>query len=153
TFQELDVYGMSIITAIVARHPETDKNVHLQTIEAIEAQFDAAVNHFGFDGMKTGMLFSKEVIDLVSHLIEKNKVSQLIVDPVMVGKLKSKLLKDDAIEALKNKLIPQAKMITPNMTEASILLDDRPIDTVEDLKEAAIDLHDSGARYILIKGG
>lgn len=153
TFQELDVYGTSVITAIVARHPETDKNVHLQTIEAIEAQFDIAVNQFGFDGMKTGMLFSKEVIDLIAQLIKTNNVEQLIVDPVMVGKLNSKLLKDDAIESLKTKLIPRAKMITPNMTEASILLDDRPISTVDDLKKAAIDLRQLGAQHILVKGG
>src|SRR5690625_3144671 len=125
TFQELDVYGMSVITAIVAPHPKTKKNVHLQTIEAIEAQFYAAINQLGFDGMKTGMLFSKEIIELVSRLVKENKVSQLVVDPVMVGKLDSKLLKDDAIEVLKTKLIKQAKMITPNMTEASILLNDR----------------------------
>lgn len=153
TFQELNVYGMSVVTAIVARHPVTNKNVHIQTLEAIEAQFDAAVNHFGFDGMKTGMLFSKEVIDLVAQLIRKNNIKQLIVDPVMVGKLNSKLLKDDAIELLKTQLIPEAKMITPNMTEASILLNDRSISTVDDIKQAAIDLHELGARYILVKGG
>lgn len=153
TFQELNMYGMSVITAIVARHPKTNKNVHIQSLEAIEAQFDTAVNQFGFDGMKTGMLFSKEVIDLVARLIKENNIEQLIVDPVMVGKLNSKLLKDDAIEALKTKLIPIAKMITPNMTEASILLNDRPITTVDDLKTAAVDLHQFGADYILVKGG
>lgn len=153
TFQELDMYGMSVVTAIVARHPKTNKNVHIQSTEAIEAQFHVAVNEFGIDGMKTGMLFSKEIIELIAYLIKENDINQLVVDPVMVGKLNSKLLRDDAIEALKSKLIKEAKIITPNMVEASILLNDRKLDTVADLKEAAIDLHELGAKYVLVKGG
>ncbi len=154
TFQELGVYGMTIVTAIVARHPKTNQNVHKQTIEAIEAQFSTAINQVNaFDGMKTGMLFSKEIIEKVTELISYYNIERVVVDPVMVGKHQSKLLKDDAISALKNKLIPVAKMITPNMTEASILLGDRKLKTVDDLKQAAIDLHELGAAYVLVKGG
>lgn len=153
TFQELDVYGMSVITAIVARHPETGKNVHQQPLDAIEAQFATAQSQIGFEALKTGMLFSKEVIDRVAQLIASTSIEHIVVDPVMVGKLDSKLLKDDAIIALKEKVIPLATVITPNMTEASILLDDRPLKTVADLKQAAIDLHDLGADYVLVKGG
>lgn len=153
TFQELDVYGMSVVTAIVGRHPQTGKNVHPQTMEAIEAQFATAQAQVGFDALKTGMLFSKEVIERTAELIESAEIDHVIVDPVMVGKLDSKLLKDDAIHALKEKLIPLSTVITPNMTEASILLDDRPLQTVADLKQAAIDLHELGAEYVLVKGG
>lgn len=153
TFQEFDVYGMSVITAIVGRHPETDKNVHPQTIEAIEAQFATAEQQVNFDALKTGMLFSKEVIETTAKLISRTNIEHIVVDPVMVGKLDSKLLKDDAIEALKEKLIPLASVITPNMTEASILLNNRPLKTVADLKQAAIDLHDLGPAYVLVKGG
>lgn len=153
TFQELDVYGMSVITAIVGRHPETNKNVHPQTVEAIEAQFATAKMQVGFDALKTGMLFSKEVIEKTAELIAHSDIKDIVVDPVMVGKLDSKLLKDDAIEALKEKLIPLSTVITPNMTEASILLNDRPLNTVDDLKQAAIDLHDLGPDFVLVKGG
>lgn len=153
TFQELDVYGMSVLTAIVARHPTTDKNVHPQSLEAIEAQFATAKRQVGFDGLKTGMLFSVEVIELVAQLIEETTIPNIVVDPVMVGKLDSKLLEDEAIFALKEKLIPLATVITPNMPEASILLDDRPLKDVDDLKQAAIDLHELGSTYVLVKGG
>ncbi|AIF42336.1 bifunctional hydroxymethylpyrimidine kinase/phosphomethylpyrimidine kinase [Virgibacillus sp. SK37] len=153
TFQELDVYGMSVITAIVGKHPETNKNVHPQTIEAIEAQFATAMYQVGADGLKTGMLFSKSVIEKTVELINKSRIENVIVDPVMVGKLDSKLLEDDAIDALKEKLIPMATIITPNIPEASILLNDREIATVEDLKQAAIDLHALGSKYVLVKGG
>src|SRR5690625_3519829 len=106
TFQELDVYGMSVVTAIVGRHPETKKNVHSQTIEAIEAQFATANMQVGFDALKTGMLFSKEVIEKTAELLASIDITDIVVDPVMVGKLDSKLLKDDAIEALKDMMIP-----------------------------------------------
>lgn len=153
TFQELDVYGMSVVTAIVGRHPETDKNVHPQTIEAIEAQFDTAMKQVGTDGLKTGMLFSKEVIETAAGLIGNSSIENIVVDPVMVGKLDSKLLEDDAIEALKTKLIPNATIITPNMPEASFLLDGRRIDTIDGLKKAAVELQQLGAKYVLVKGG
>lgn len=153
TFQELDVYGMSVVTAIVGRHPETDKNVHPQTIEAIEAQFDTAMKQVGTDGLKTGMLFSKEVISTIANLIRGSNINAVVVDPVMVGKLDSKLLAEDAIEALKKKLIPLATIITPNIPEASFLLDDRPIQDVSDLKQAAVDLYSLGAKFVLVKGG
>ncbi|RKQ30874.1 bifunctional hydroxymethylpyrimidine kinase/phosphomethylpyrimidine kinase [Oceanobacillus halophilus] len=153
TFQELDVYGMSIITAIVGRHPETNKNVHAVSIEAIEAQFATAIKQVGVDGLKTGMLFSKEVIETVAGLLKRSGVERIVVDPVMIGKMNSKLLEDDAIEALKTKLIPLATIITPNVPEASVLLEDRPLHTIEDLQKAAVDLHQLGAPNVLVKGG
>ena len=153
TFQELDVYGMSVLTAIVARHPITDKNVHPQSLEAIEAQFATANRQVGFDGLKTGMLFSTDVIERVAQLIQDTTIPNIVVDPVMVGKLDSKLLEEEAILALKEKLLPLATIITPNMPEASILLDDRPLKSVDDLKQAAIELHELGPKYVLVKGG
>src|SRR5699024_696827 len=85
TFQELGVYGMTIVTAIVARHPETNLNVHKQTIEAIEAQFSTAINQVNaLDGMKTGMLFSKEIIEKVTELISYYNLERVVVDPVIV---------------------------------------------------------------------
>lgn len=153
TFQELDAYGMSVVTAIVGRHPVTDKNVHPMTIEAIEAQFATAMKQVGMDGVKTGMLFSKEVIEKVAELLSDSSIEHIVVDPVMVGKLDSKLLEDEAIEALKKKLIPLAEIITPNMPEASFLLDDRELTNVDDLYQAAKDLHELGANYVLVKGG
>lgn len=154
TFQEFQTYGMSIVTAIVSLHPETKKNIHLQTIEAIEAQFDTAMRQVGADVLKTGMLFSIDVIKRVSELIQNRPEQiELVVDPVMVGKLDSKLLEDDAIKALKEKLLPQATIMTPNMPESSILLGGRKLSSVEDLKQAAIDLYKLGSRYVLVKGG
>lgn len=153
TFQELDVYGMSIVTAIVGRHPKTDKNVHVLTIEAIEAQFDTAMKQVGADALKTGMLFSKDIIERVAELIKESTIPNVVVDPVMIGKLDSKLLAEDAIEVLMSELIPQATIITPNMPEASVLLGGRQLNHVDDLKTAAVDIHNLGSKYVLVKGG
>lgn len=153
TFQELDVYGMSVVTAIVARHPTTNQNVHPQTLEAIEAQYATAMNQVGLDALKTGMLFSKEVIVKTGEMIRQAATDYHVIDPVMVGKLDSKLLQDDAIEAMKQELFPFATIITPNMPEASFLLGERELNSVTDLKQAAIDLHKLGPRYVLVKGG
>ncbi|MFD2627257.1 bifunctional hydroxymethylpyrimidine kinase/phosphomethylpyrimidine kinase [Oceanobacillus kapialis] len=153
TFQELDVYGMSVLTAIVSRHPKTDKNVHLQTIEAIEAQFATAIKQVGVDGIKIGMLFSEEIIKTVAGLLEDTSYKYLVVDPVMVGKMNSKLLEDEAIRTLMEQLVPMATIITPNVPEASLLLNGRDIDSVQDLKQAAIDLYALGCQNVLVKGG
>src|SRR5699024_2443196 len=117
TLQEQDVYGMAVETAIIGRHPVKNNNGHPHTMEAIEAQFDTAKQKIGFEALKTGMLFSKDVIETTAELIKGASIEHIVVDPVMVGKLDSKLLQDDAIEALKKHLIPQATVITPNMTE------------------------------------
>lgn len=153
TFQELDVYGMSVVTAIVGKHPETGKNVHPQTIEAIEAQFSTLNRQVGMDGVKTGMLFSKEVIGTVARLLREAVAEHIVVDPVMVGKLDSQLLADDAIDKLRDELIPMAEIITPNVPEASLLLGGRNLESVEDLKQAAMDLYQLGAGNVLVKGG
>ncbi|MBA4536536.1 bifunctional hydroxymethylpyrimidine kinase/phosphomethylpyrimidine kinase [Bacillus aquiflavi] len=153
TFQERDVFGMSAITAIVAPHPITRSGIFPQSIEAIEAQYYTAVNDIGIDALKTGMLFSEEVILRVAELLEEKKFENLVVDPVIIGKMGSQLLKDDAVNAMKEKLFPLAKMITPNMPEAAKLLNILELKSINDMKEAAIELHKLGPHYVLIKGG
>src|SRR5699024_11909919 len=76
TFQELDVYGMSVVTAIVGRHPKTNKNVHPMTLEAIEAQFSTAMQQVGTDALKTGMIFSKEVDRKSAEMITRIEIER-----------------------------------------------------------------------------
>lgn len=153
TFHEVGVYGMSTITAIVGRHPKTNKNVYPIELEAIEAQFATAVSRNSINAVKTGMLFSQEVIKLVAYLLKTSDVPSPVVDPVMIGKLDSKLLNDDAIETMQAEIFPLAELITPNMSEASVLLGDRKIESITDLEHAAIDLHTQGPQYVIVKGG
>lgn len=157
TFQELDVFGMSAITAIVANHPRTKQGIFPQTIEAIEAQVYTALQDIGVDALKTGMLFTEEIINHTATWLadaqKAKEIDKIVVDPVMIGKMGSALLKDEAIEALKSKLIPMATVITPNMPEAARLLNMNELTTVAELKEAAKHLHQLGPDYVLVKGG
>lgn len=153
TFEELDVYGMSVITAIVANNSTTEKGIFTNSLEAIEAQFYASFEHVGIDALKTGMLFTKDIIERTAELIKQADVPHVVVDPVMIGKMGSQLLKDDAIDTLVDTLFPLSTVITPNLHEAIRLTGKTKIETVEDMKEAARELYKLGPAYILIKGG
>ena len=153
TFQELDVFGMTAITAIVAQHPSMKKGVFPQSLDAIEAQVYTALHDIGADAIKTGMLFTEEVIIKVAGWIEESGVSNIVVDPVMIGKMGSALLEENAMDAMKTRLLPLATVITPNMPEAAWLLGIDQLKTVEELKKAAQALHLLGPKYVLVKGG
>ncbi|SDK29380.1 bifunctional hydroxymethylpyrimidine kinase/phosphomethylpyrimidine kinase [Sediminibacillus albus] len=153
TFQERDVYGMAAITAMVANNTITKQGIFTHSLEAVEAQYYTAAEKVGFDAVKTGMLFTKEIISLVAGLLEKGPTKKIVVDPVMIGKMGSQLLRDDAIELMKEKLIPLAWVITPNLHEAERLLECGPIDTTAAMREAAKQLYQLGPEYVLVKGG
>ncbi|WP_077624105.1 bifunctional hydroxymethylpyrimidine kinase/phosphomethylpyrimidine kinase [Sediminibacillus massiliensis] len=153
TFQERDVYGMAVVTAIVAKNPVTESSIFTSDLEAVEAQFHAANESVGFDAVKTGMLFTKEIIEKTAELLSNHTPPQLVVDPVMIGKMGSQLLRDDAIEAMKERIFPLASLITPNLHEAEKILDMGNINTLQAMKEAAKELHEFGPDYVLVKGG
>lgn len=153
TFQELDVFGTTAVTAIVAENPRTKQRVFPQAVDAIEAQVHTALEDIGADAIKTGMLFTEEIITKTAEWIAASGVENIIVDPVMIGKVGSVLLREDAIESMKTKLLPLATIITPNMPEAAELLGMDALETPEALKEAARQLHAFGPKYVLVKGG
>ncbi|OZM57670.1 bifunctional hydroxymethylpyrimidine kinase/phosphomethylpyrimidine kinase [Lottiidibacillus patelloidae] len=153
TFQERDVFGMSAITAITAQNTLGVHGVYPQTLEAIEKQIDVVLSDIGADSVKTGMLFSKEIIELVSRLLKDYKVENIVVDPVMIAKGGAKLLQDEAIEALKKHLLPQATVITPNLPEACAILGWSDINSTEAMEEAALELYKLGAKNVVVKGG
>ncbi len=152
TFQELGAYGMSAITAVTSQNTLGVHGVHPLPIEHIIGQMDAIGDDLGVDALKTGMLFSGEVINTVSERIAHYGWTNLVVDPVMVAKGGAKLLQDEAIQALKESLIPLTTVITPNLPEAEIITD-REINSLDDIKEAAKTLTEMGAQTVVIKGG
>lgn len=153
TFQELGVYGFAAITAINAKHPAKEKSLYILPLDAIEAQLLVINEQNDLDAIKTGMLFSKEIIELVSDWLANTSARHIVVDPVICGKFGSPLLQTDAMEALKTKVIPQATIITPNMPEASYLLGGKEIGSISDMQDAARDLLQLGPEYVLVKGG
>lgn len=145
-------YGMTVITALTAQNTVGVNGIFPVPVEFVSAQLEAVLSDIGTDAVKIGMLFSPELIRTVAEQLEKYSVRAIVLDPVMVAQSGDKLLRDDAIEALKEHLIPMATVITPNLPEASVLLD-REISTVDALEQAARDLAGIGCSNVLIKGG
>jgi hydroxymethylpyrimidine/phosphomethylpyrimidine kinase len=152
TFQELGAYGMSAITAVTAQNTLGVHGVYPVSIEGIVQQIDAIGEDLGTDALKTGMLFSDEVIEAVSERIHHYGWENIVVDPVMIAKGGAKLLQDEAIRALKEKLLPLTSVITPNIPEAEVLTEMK-ISSLDDRRKAAKQLMGMGAKAVVIKGG
>ncbi|MFK3958463.1 bifunctional hydroxymethylpyrimidine kinase/phosphomethylpyrimidine kinase [Guptibacillus hwajinpoensis] len=153
TFQEREVFGMSAITALTAQNTLGVHNVYPQSIEAVQSQLDAVLSDIGTDAVKTGMLFSSDIILGVAEKIREYQVPNLVIDPVMIAKGGASLLQKEAIRAMKEKLLPLGTIITPNIPEASELLGGDSITSVREMEEAAAALQHFGAKAVLVKGG
>lgn len=152
TFQELGVFGMSAIAAITIQNTLGVSGVYSIPTEAVIGQMDAIGSDLAPDAVKTGMLFNKEIILAVADRIVHFGWKAVVVDPVMIAKGGSELLQKEAVEALKEHLLPHALVVTPNIPEAEALTG-IPIRTMEDRREAAKRLSDCGPAYVVIKGG
>ncbi|NNU82879.1 bifunctional hydroxymethylpyrimidine kinase/phosphomethylpyrimidine kinase [Geobacillus sp. BMUD] len=152
TFQELGVFGMSAITAVTAQNTLGVQGVYPLSAEAVAAQIESVAVDLGADAVKTGMLFSAEIIRTVAEQVKKHKWERLVVDPVMIAKGGAPLLQEEAVAALKEELLPMALVVTPNIPEAEALTG-VVIRTMDDRREAARLLHRMGARYVVVKGG
>ncbi len=152
TITVLGGYGMSVITALTAQNTVGVQAVFELPVEFIEKQIDSVIGDIGADAVKTGMLSSTEIVCMVASKIKKYRLKLLVVDPVMVAKSGDSLLKEDAQNALIEKLIPLTFIITPNLSEASVLAG-FPVKDIKTMKEAAIRIYDLGAKNVLVKGG
>lgn len=152
TFLALGVHGMSAITALTAQNTVGVSAVHTSPLAFTTEQIKQVALDIGIDAAKTGMLASAEIVTEVAEAISEFAIENLVVDPVFVSKNKDVLLAESAISALINKLFPLALVITPNLPEASGLLD-RSVNTIEEMKDAAKALHEMGPRFVLVKGG
>ncbi len=145
-------YGMSVITALTAQNTTGVSAIHAVPVDFVAAQIEAVLSDIGVDAVKIGMLFSPELIRTVAENLQKFEVGTIVLDPVMIAQSGDKLLQEEAIEALKQYLIPMAELITPNLPEASVLLN-REIFTIDTIEAAAVELAAMGCTNVLIKGG
>ncbi|MBI2936555.1 MAG: bifunctional hydroxymethylpyrimidine kinase/phosphomethylpyrimidine kinase [Chloroflexi bacterium] len=153
TFAAFGVYGTSVLTAITAQNTVGVSAIHEVPVEVIAAQIDAIVSDIGADAVKTGMLSSSPIIEAVAAKVREHCLAPLVVDPVMVAKSGDRLLRAEAVEALRTRLIPLATIVTPNLPEAEVLTG-RVITTLEEARLAARDIvHGMGAKGAVIKGG
>lgn len=152
TFSANSVYGMSVITAITAQNTKGVLGIHAVPVHMIEQQIRAVMDDIGTDAVKIGMLHSSEVIQTVADTLNAYETGNIVVDPVMVATSGDKLLQDEAIETLIQKMLPLATVITPNLPEAEIILGES-IQSKQQFLEAAKKLSNTGARAVLLKAG
>jgi hydroxymethylpyrimidine kinase/phosphomethylpyrimidine kinase len=152
TFAALGVHGTSALTAITAQNTVEVADILELPTGLIRAQIDAVVTDIGVDAAKTGMLSSAAIIEAVAGAVEAHAINLLVVDPVMVAKGGSRLLRDDAVGALRTRLLPLAAVLTPNIPEAEVLLG-RSIASLDDRRQAARELLALGPRAVIVKGG
>ncbi len=146
------VFAMSVITAITAQNTEEVTDVFELPTGIIASQIDAVFDDFEVAGVKTGMLSSTAVVEVVAKMLKPQNVTNLVVDPVMISKSGHPLIKPDAVEAMKQQLFPLALLVTPNVHEAQ-QLSGIEIKSLADARRAAKVIHGFGCKHVLIKGG
>ena len=152
TFSALGCYGMTAITAITAQNTQGVRAIHGVPAQMLRAQIDAVLEDIGADAVKIGMLHDPEVVRVVVEAIERHRLQQVVLDPVMVATSGDRLMAAETVHVLVHELFPLASVITPNLDEAALLLD-RAIDGADALDAAAIVLLALGAPAVLLKGG
>lgn len=152
TFSALGVYGLTVLTAITAQNTVGVRAVQEVDTAVIEGQLDAVAEDFVIGALKTGMLSSAGIIEVVAAGIRKHHLRNLVVDPVMVAKSGDRLLREDAVTALREKLMPLADVVTPNLPEAEVLAGFR-IHSIADRVRAAETILALGPRAVVVKGG
>lgn len=150
-FFALGCHGTSAVTALTAQNTVGVTGVHEVPAPFVEQQISTVVEDIGVDAAKTGMLGSAAIVETVADTVVARKLD-VVVDPVFVSKHGHLLLAEDAVAAMKSRLLPAAMVVTPNLFEAGGLLD-RDISNLEEMEDAARRIHDLGARNVLIKGG
>ena len=146
-FAAAGAHGMSVLVALTAQNTVGVTAIHELPPEFVVAQLDAVFDDIGVDAAKTGMLFSRRLIETVASYLEEHRVP-LVVDPVMVASSVANLLEDDAVEALVGRLFPLATVVTPNLVEACALAG-----VEAPRRELAERLHDLGAAAVIVTGG
>ena len=152
TFAAFGVYGTSAITAVTAQNTLAVTAVQEISLEVIAAQIDAVIEDIGVDVVKTGMLSSPAITNLVASKAREHQFERLVVDPVMIAASGARLLQEEAVAMIRERLIPLATVVTPNIPEAEVLSGIK-ITERSGMEEAARRIHAMGPRHVVVKGG
>jgi hydroxymethylpyrimidine/phosphomethylpyrimidine kinase len=153
TFSALGVYGASVITALTAQNTREVRAIFDVDPGFIVGQIDTLFDDLAIDAVKIGMLSRPEVIAVVADRLAARGARNLVLDPVMVAKSGDRLLRDEAVAALRETLLPLADVVTPNLPEAAVLLGREDPGGTIDMSATARAILDLGARAVLLKGG
>lgn len=153
TFSALGAYGCSVVTALTAQNTQGVQGIFDIAPAFIREQLDSVFSDLNISAVKVGMLSQPEVIDTVVRAINDHQPKYLVVDPVMVATSGDVLLQESAINTLRRTLIPKATLITPNLPEASVLLNCPRPESLEAMIAMVDPLMELGASAVLLKGG
>ncbi len=152
TFQHFRVHGLTAVTCVVSETANLVRAVHPVPVEVVADQVSLMLHSFPVAAVKTGMLFSAAHVAAVVEILRAHPGVALMVDPVMIASTGASLLEADAVAAYQELLLPMARVITPNLPEAEVLLG-REIPDVDALEEAARELAERYGTAVLLKGG
>ncbi len=152
TFAVMGVHGTSAITSITAQNTREVRAIHDLPPEMVVAQIEAVADDLGVDAAKTGMLSNAGIIEAVAKAVDRYGFP-LVVDPVMVAKSGARLLREDAVEAMRKLMVPRATVITPNAPEAEVLTGVKIRDRRSQVEAARIIVEELGAEAAVVKGG
>lgn len=152
TFSALGCYGMTALTALPIQNTVGVRSIYEISPLCVEEQLRAILDDISIHSVKIGMLHTQDIIETVAKVIHEYKLSQIVLDPVMVAKSGDKLLLPTATQAMKKQLFPLTTVLTPNLLEASEILG-RHIQTQNQMEQAALDLLEMGPKAVVVKGG
>ncbi|HSP49162.1 MAG TPA: bifunctional hydroxymethylpyrimidine kinase/phosphomethylpyrimidine kinase [Pseudolabrys sp.] len=153
TFAALGVYGASVITALTAQNTQGVAAIYDVPAGFIAAQVDAVFSDLTIDAVKIGMLFRSSTTEAVAEGLARHRAKNIVLDPVMVASSGDSLLAREAIDVLRQLLIPRALVVTPNLPEAAALTDASLARNEKEMEVQAREILSFGARNVLIKGG
>ena len=153
TFSALGAYGMAVITALTAQNTQGVRSFQTVDPAFVAEQIDAIFADVRVDAVKIGMVATAEIAAAIADRLRHHAVRNIVLDPVMVAKSGHHLLREDAVAALRDTLVPMARVITPNLPEAGVLLGEPEPATLADMRRAVRDLHRLGPEWVLLKGG
>ena len=153
TFAALGAYGMAVVTAVVAQNTQAVRSVVTLEPAIVADQIDAVFEDVRVDAVKIGMVATAAIIAAIADRLKHHGARNIVLDPVMVAKDGHPLLSSDAIAAIRDRLVPLATVITPNLPEAAVLLGAKPQWTLAEMHRRARELHGLGSEWVLLKGG
>jgi hydroxymethylpyrimidine/phosphomethylpyrimidine kinase len=153
TFSALGVYGASVIAALTAQNTKGVTGIHDVPADFITAQIDAVFSDLAVNAVKIGMLSQPATIIAVAQGLDRHRVTNVVLDPVMIAGSGDRLLAPEAVDLLRSELFSRALLVTPNLPEAAALLGTTPARDEREMEEQGRRLLASGARAVLMKGG
>ncbi len=152
TFSALGCYGMTAITALTAQNTTGVQAIHGVPASFLKAQLQSVLDDIGVDAVKIGMLHSPDVVEVVAWAIDHYGLKQVVLDPVMVATSGDRLIAQETVAVLVSELFPRVQLVTPNLDEASLLLQ-KNLSQIDELQPAGLELLAMGAKAVLLKGG